>query len=326
MGVDPLTAVLPVLGDILVECRMVVTDAQGRVIGADAARHRFTSSAAQIRDPETGAVVGAVDVAGPSHAVHPTTAALLLAAARLAEGLLRAQAAVREARDLGRRPGRRALPGRARARGRAAGLAAARVGLPTTGDRVALPDGAEAVLTPLADGWLLRPSRRGPFPCGRRHSRSGVRVGHQPFGQLGRAAQRDEVSARHFVDVDPRPFRDDPALQLDREEAVVAGGEETGGQVGPRLRPRLPNGAPDCSNSAVSASARTSAGTSWKNASMSSGSSSRRRPSRAACARRASAKPTSPHHSPPVSPARGVIALTKTISRAGRRAATNAAV
>ena len=90
MGVDPLTAVLPVLGDILDECRMVVTDAQGRVIGADAARHRFTSSAAQIRDPETGAVVGAVDVAGPSHAVHPTTVALLLAAARLAEGLLRA--------------------------------------------------------------------------------------------------------------------------------------------------------------------------------------------------------------------------------------------
>ena len=32
MGVDPLTAVLPVLGDILDECRMVVTDAQGRVI------------------------------------------------------------------------------------------------------------------------------------------------------------------------------------------------------------------------------------------------------------------------------------------------------
>ena len=90
MGVDPLTAVLPVLGDILDECRMVVTDAQGRVVGVDAARHRFTSSAAQIRDPETGVVVGAVDVAGPSHAVHPTTAALLLAAARLAEGLLRA--------------------------------------------------------------------------------------------------------------------------------------------------------------------------------------------------------------------------------------------
>jgi hypothetical protein len=36
MGVDPLTALLPVLG----ECRMVVTDARGRVIGVDAAFRR----------------------------------------------------------------------------------------------------------------------------------------------------------------------------------------------------------------------------------------------------------------------------------------------
>jgi len=48
MGVDPLTALLPVLGEILDECRMVVTDVHGRVIGADAARHRFTSSAAAV--------------------------------------------------------------------------------------------------------------------------------------------------------------------------------------------------------------------------------------------------------------------------------------
>ena len=90
MGVDPLRAVLPLLGDILVECRMVVADAQGHVVGEDTARHRFTSAAAPIRDPETGVVVGAVDVTGPSRTVHPTTTALLLAAARLAEGLLRA--------------------------------------------------------------------------------------------------------------------------------------------------------------------------------------------------------------------------------------------
>ena len=161
MGVDPLTAVLPALGDILDECRMVVTDAQGRVIGADAARHRFTSSAAQIRDPETGAVVGAVDVAGPSHAVHPTTAALLLAAARLAEGLLRAQAAVREARHLARlgdAPGAvLSADGHVLAADPPDWLPP-RVGLPTAGDRVVLPDGAEAVLTPLDDGWLLRPA------------------------------------------------------------------------------------------------------------------------------------------------------------------------
>ena len=135
MGVDPLTAVLPALGDILDECRMVVTDAQGRVIGADAARHRFTSSAAQIRDPETGAVVGAVDMAGPSHAVHPTTAALLLAAARLAEGLLRAQAA---ARDLTRPGAVLSLDGQVRASEPADWLPP-RVGLPTTGDRWPCP-------------------------------------------------------------------------------------------------------------------------------------------------------------------------------------------
>jgi hypothetical protein len=160
MGVDPLTAVLPLLDDILVECRMVVTDAQGRVVGTDAARHHFTSSAAPIRDPETGAVVGAVDVTGPSQTVHPTTAALVAAAARLAEGLLRAQAAVRDARHLARLGD---APGAVlSADGRV--LAAeppdwlpSRVGLPTMGDRVVLPGGAEAVLTPLDDGWLLRP-------------------------------------------------------------------------------------------------------------------------------------------------------------------------
>src|SRR4051812_11917518 len=156
MGLDPLTALLPVLGEILDECRMVVTDARGRVVGADAAQHRFTSSAAQIRDPVTGAVVGAVDVTGPSHPVHPTTAALLVAAARLAEGLLRAQAAVREARDLARPGAVGSLDGQVLAAEPPDWLPP-RVGLPTTGDRVALPDGAEAVLTPLADGWLLRP-------------------------------------------------------------------------------------------------------------------------------------------------------------------------
>ena len=108
MGVHPLTAVLPLLRDTLVavadECRMVVTDPQGRVVGEDGARHRFTSAAAPIRDPETGTVLGVVDVTGPVSMVHPTTSALVLAAARLAEGLLRTQAAVRDARRLGEAP------------------------------------------------------------------------------------------------------------------------------------------------------------------------------------------------------------------------------
>ena len=161
MGVDPLTAVLPLLDDMLAECRMVVTDAQGRVVGADAAPHRFTSSAAPIRDPETGAVVGAVDVTGPSNAVHPTTAAVIAAAARLAEGLLRAQAAVRDARHLARLgdgPGAVLSPEGQVFAAEPPDWLPSRVVLPTTGDRVVLPDGAEAVLIPLDDGWLLRPA------------------------------------------------------------------------------------------------------------------------------------------------------------------------
>jgi hypothetical protein len=161
VGVDPLTAVLPLLDDILVECRMVVTDAHGRVVGADAAPRRLTSSAAPIRDPETGAVVGAVDVTSPSTVVHPTTAALIAAAARFAEGLLRAQAAVRDARHLARLgdelgavldPDGRVLAAEP------PDWLPSRVRLPAAGDRVVLPDGAEAVLTPLAEGWLLRPA------------------------------------------------------------------------------------------------------------------------------------------------------------------------
>ena len=135
MGVDPLTALLPILGEILDECRVVVTDARGRVIGTDAAQHRLTSSAAQIRDPATGAVVGAVDVTGPAHPVHPTTAALLLAAARLAEGLLRTQAA---ARDLARPGAVLSLDGHVIAAEPPDWLPP-RVGLPTTGDRWPCP-------------------------------------------------------------------------------------------------------------------------------------------------------------------------------------------
>ncbi len=91
MGAHPLTAVLPLLRDTLIavadEYRMVVTDTQGRVVGEDGREHRLTSAAAPIHDPETGAVMGAVDVTGQAGTFHPTTLALVVAAARLAEGL-----------------------------------------------------------------------------------------------------------------------------------------------------------------------------------------------------------------------------------------------
>ena len=117
-------------------------------------------AAAPIRDPETGAIVGAVDVTGPSRTVHPTTSALLLAAARLAEGFLRAQVAVRDARQLahlGDAPGAVVSPDGRVLAAEPPGWLPSRVALPGEGDRVVLPDGSEGVLIPLDDGYLLRP-------------------------------------------------------------------------------------------------------------------------------------------------------------------------
>ncbi len=126
----PLAPVLPLLRDTLLAIAdetllpMVVTDAQGRVLWRDARRdvlqraeragllaapptgptahparahHVRTRAARAVHDPDTGEVVGAVDVTGPLRTAHPTTLALVLAAAQLAEAHLAARLAVREA-------------------------------------------------------------------------------------------------------------------------------------------------------------------------------------------------------------------------------------
>lgn len=51
--------------------------------------HSWTCAGAPIRDPRTGAVLGAVDVSGPAATIHPTTVALVDVVARLAESQLR---------------------------------------------------------------------------------------------------------------------------------------------------------------------------------------------------------------------------------------------
>ncbi|MEU6699896.1 GAF domain-containing protein [Pseudonocardia sp. NPDC046786] len=137
------------------------------------AYHPWTCAAAPVHDPETGRQLGAVDVTGPEETFHPMTLSLVTAAARLAEHRL---AALTEERDrrlrdtnlphlarLGDVPGALLSP-----RGRV--LAAtpahrfpARVPLPERGDRIVLDGGAEAVLEPLGEGWLLRvPAPAGP--------------------------------------------------------------------------------------------------------------------------------------------------------------------
>ena len=128
--------------------------------------HRWTCAAAPIHDPETGAVIGVVDVTGPERTFHPTTLALVVAAARLAEGYLRTQLAVRDERLLARNlphlvglrdePGALLSPSGRVLAAQPSGWLPARVDLPAAGDRVLLARGDEGLLEPLAEGWLLR--------------------------------------------------------------------------------------------------------------------------------------------------------------------------
>ncbi|MGE3285251.1 MAG: GAF domain-containing protein [Pseudonocardia sp.] len=138
--------------------------------------HEWTCAAAPIHDPDSGEMIGVVDVTGPLRTFHPTTLALVVAAARLAEGHLATRQAQCDERLL-----RRNLPHLLALRGEPGALLTAngrvlaaqpegwlpdRVELPDGGDRVLLGS-REAHLEPLADGWLLRtrPDRAGtPAP------------------------------------------------------------------------------------------------------------------------------------------------------------------
>ncbi|WP_214403905.1 hypothetical protein [Pseudonocardia lacus] len=178
---DALTTAIPLLRDTLVriadEARhsMVVTDPDGRVLWRDTrrgpgsrTRHRWTSAACPVHDADAGAVIGAVDVTGPARSIHPTTPALVAAAAMLTESLLVAQQAVQDelmlARHLplldgtdGEPAALLALTGRVLAC-RPDGWLAERVAV-GGGDRVPVGDGV-AVLDAIPGGWLMRLRRR----------------------------------------------------------------------------------------------------------------------------------------------------------------------
>ncbi|GGP43459.1 GAF domain-containing protein [Saccharothrix coeruleofusca] len=130
--------------------------------------HGWTCAASPVHDPDTGRTLGVVDVSGPLTSVHPATAALVSAAARLAEAQLRARLAAREERlrsvnmrhliALHGEPGALLSPtGRVLA-AEPHGLLTSRVDVDA--ERVRLADGREAVVEPLDEGYLLRVPRR----------------------------------------------------------------------------------------------------------------------------------------------------------------------
>ncbi|WP_433247937.1 GAF domain-containing protein [Streptosporangium sp. CA-135522] len=136
--------------------------------------HVWSCSAAPIVDPDSGEVLGCIDISGTTRALHPATVALVGTTARLVESHLALR--MRERDDLFRarqdshlrtlrgEPGALVTAtGRVVAGDRAQGWGY-RVRLPESGERVLLPDGRAAFLDPLGEGFLLRLGDRPRVP------------------------------------------------------------------------------------------------------------------------------------------------------------------
>jgi len=128
--------------------------------------HAWTCAAAPVHDPDTGKLIGAVDVSGPLRTVHPAMMALVTAAAQLAEGQLRVRMAaadeqlrarnMRHLTALGDGAGALLTPtGRVLAVQPLAWLPD-RLDISGGADRIELGDGREAVVEQLDEGYLLR--------------------------------------------------------------------------------------------------------------------------------------------------------------------------
>ncbi len=141
--------------------------------------HSWTCAASPVHCPDTGRLIGALDISGPLHTMHPALLSLVTTSARLVESQLRLltnqqDEAVRTRNEhhltrLGGQPGAllsssgRVLsceprqwltPGR-------------RIPLGGAEGAVLLDDGTEAELEPLPEGYLLRARQRTPDPAPR---------------------------------------------------------------------------------------------------------------------------------------------------------------
>lgn len=132
--------------------------------------HDWTCVAAPVHDPDTGDTIGAIDISGPLHTVHPALVQLVTATAHLAENQLRVRLAIADERLRVRNmPHLAALRGTEGALLSASGRVIAsepyglfpeRVALEDGADRVRLGDGREMAVEPLPEGYLLVPPSR----------------------------------------------------------------------------------------------------------------------------------------------------------------------
>jgi hypothetical protein len=135
--------------------------------------HTWTCAAAPVHDPDTGVILGAIDVTGPVHTMHPALLSLVTVTAQLTEGQLRARMSTADERlrvtylpkltRLGSEFGALlTLTGR---------VLAVRPNewwpdrIDVAGERIELADGRPALVEPLPEGYLLRvprPARHRP--------------------------------------------------------------------------------------------------------------------------------------------------------------------
>jgi len=135
--------------------------------------HAWTCVAAPVTDPDTGRIIGAIDITGPRRTIHPAMLALVTATAQLAENQMRMQLAIADERLRARNqghlaslrgtPGALVTPSGRIIAGDPFGEWPERVDLEPLAagaDRLKLQDGRVLHVEPLAEGFLLSMTRR----------------------------------------------------------------------------------------------------------------------------------------------------------------------
>lgn len=176
--------------------------------------HSWTCAAAPVHDPDTGTILGAIDISGPLHTVHPAMVQLVSATAQLAENQLRVRLAIADERlrvrnmphltSLHGQTGALVTPTGRIIAGEPYGSWPTRVALPAESDRILLDDGREMVVEPLAEGYLLRAPRAAHATS--RHSALSLRF-------MGEAMPRIVLNGRS-VQITLRPAEILTALAL----------------------------------------------------------------------------------------------------------------
>jgi len=168
---------------------------------------RWTCAAAPVHDPDTGRLIGVIDLTGEMQTVHPHSMAVATATAQAVEAQLRCEMLNRDARMLARygdrltgAPGPSALvapSGRVIAAQPIGWPPADRLALPDAGGTVELAPGADAVVERLGhgDAFLVRlmPPATGQAPSARMHLRL---LGHER-GEADRDGGMIPLRGRH---------------------------------------------------------------------------------------------------------------------------------